>query len=261
MGSAHFSSACADRLSHRNHPRRASAGTHQASRAAKSAAPAAARKKPTGKEATAKRTSSTANPRNAAEEWDCDVVMYPNVTKQADESGEDAAENEWGEPIKAPFFPYVLMVVDHHNNIGLCTDMTRQPGEYADQLGATFLDFLEENGLPAHLYVRNDRAYALLSGIAEKLGIPLTQKKHLPMLEEVLADFYEHTVGKEDDESDEEETASFLKQLADPAYLKALPNPLLRQVANEVRTFDPAMLPEGLLENVAAELQSRGMKG
>ncbi len=205
----------------------------------------------------AKPAASAAKPRNAAAEWDCDMVMYPNVARQEGGSGKDGAENEWGEPVQAPFFPYLLMVVDHQSGMILYTAITRHAGEYARQLGEMFLDFVEEQGIPAHLYVRNDRAHALLSGIAEKLGIPLTLKKRLPILEELLANFYEQTAAQEGGEPGDEDASAFLEQLADPTYLKALPSAILREIVKTVRSLDPAMLPEGLQEGIEAEINRR----
>ena len=223
-----------------------------ASAAARGKPSAAAINQPKGKPSKRRKHNQ------GSEAWVCDVVMYPSAMRQSDDPSPD--DDDTAEPLKAPFFPYMLMLIDSRAGAPLHIAITEHTGAYAEHFGEAILKLMEERGAPTHLYVQNDRAFALVKGIAEQLNIPLTQEESLPVLEEALEDFYEHNIEQPFGDVEGSDTAAFLEQLADPAHLAVLPNDILTQIAGAVGQIHPKALPEGLLANIAAELGKRRLK-
>lgn len=83
-----------------------------------------AKKATTRKKPSASDPSGIVKRRSAGQEWACDVLMYPSATRQEDDPGNDAAEDDTAEPLKAPFFPYLLMVIDHNGGKALHAALT-----------------------------------------------------------------------------------------------------------------------------------------
>ena len=213
--------------------------------------PKAAKARPDGKPAVRGKRATDES------EWACDVVLFPRATRQADDP---ADEGKGEEPLLAPFFPLMMIIVDNASGYVLHMEVMENVKAYAPKFGDAFLAAVEENGLPARLYVPDDRAYALLADITEKLGIPLKKKKTLPKLAENLHHFYKHTVDSGDEDGERDEVLSFLERLNEPAYLAQLPDDALWEIAGIIRTLDPADLPENLRHNISAELRRRGSK-
>ncbi len=219
---------------------------------------ASIRRAPPSKAKTTSGKASLGQRRAAGHPWACDVAMYPTAMRQQDDPAPDGDDSI--EPRKAPYFPYLLMVVDMLREQPLHMTITDQADSYAPQLGEALLSLIEEAGMPVRIEVRNDRTFALIKDIAKQLQIPLQKKKSLPLLAELLQDFYEHMTTQDDEEHPDDGGASFLEQLADPARQAMLPDDVLSEVAQAIRRFHKAELPEGLLDSIAAELRKRGLQ-
>lgn len=101
---------------------------------------------------------------------------------------------------------------------------------------------IEERGLPTLIYVQNDRACAMIKGIADRLNISLAQEETLPVLEDTLGDFYEQNAEQQNGEARDSDITAFLEQLADPVYLAVLSDDILKQIAGAVGQIPPEAL-------------------
>ena len=186
--------------------------------------------------------------------WACDVVIYPNPTRQADDP---ISEESGEEPMLAPFFPTTMIVIDNQTGFVLHIAVTENAEGYTATFGEAFLRVVEEHGAPKQRYVQNDRAFALLTDIAQKLSIPLTLQKPLPVLAEALAGFYAHVANSDDDDFWEIDPDTFVQKMCDPAFLASLPDDVLQHFIATARTMDTSKFPAVMLDAINAELRKR----
>lgn len=91
-----------------------------------------------------------------------------------------------------PRLPLVIALGDRDDGMILGQHIA-QPDESREELLLTMLvNFIEEHGRPAALFVRDDRVGNLLAGICKEIGVPLKFGKGMPVIDEMfesLTDF------------------------------------------------------------------------
>ena len=211
---------------------------------------------PDGKAQPKDRQPSRGRREPTGQEWACDVVMFPRAMRQPQDPNPDGGATE---PRYAPYFPMALTVIEQQTRVILCTVFNDNMETYLPTFTDAILNLLEEQGAPAHLYVRNDRAYALFRELAQKLAIPLTQKKYLPVLTGYWKDLLAHTAQSGEDEA-RRGAFSYLEMLSDPATLASLPDAVFQELVKTVLLETPADLPCKLLSNLNAEQRRRTLR-
>ncbi|HID87642.1 MAG TPA: hypothetical protein EYP55_09750 [Anaerolineae bacterium] len=109
--------------------------------------------------------------------WEMDVFLSP--TPVQDKRGE------------RPYYPYVLMSVDHASGFIFGTDLV-SPETYLAELPERFLALAERlNMLPAEIWVQKEEALELLEPITSRLGIELYLVDWLESLENARSAMWE----------------------------------------------------------------------
>ena len=111
--------------------------------------------------------------------WECGVMMHQEPIAL----GKTDADGNATEPESAPYFPLVLLIVDHENGMVLHLGF-EEPGAGLDGLLDGFAEGISKTSLPSQVLVRDDRTHALLRSVSEQLGIRLTIVAQLPLLDE-----------------------------------------------------------------------------
>lgn len=105
--------------------------------------------------------------------WEMDFFLSP-----------DAVQEKRGE---RPYYPYLLMSVDHGSGLILGTDVL-SPETYRPEFAERFLRLAERlTWLPAEIWVKKEEALDLLEPITSRLGIRLYLVDELEAMEEVRA--------------------------------------------------------------------------
>jgi hypothetical protein len=183
-------------------------------------------------------------------EWACDVFMH--VSPMSDEAGENETIEE---PKNAPFFPYLLLIVDNKTGTVLHIQISDDPEDYTEGFTRTVLEVAQGNGRPSRILVRNERARTLFSKLSVQLGAELVMEKSVPMLEEAEQSFFENFDRNED--LIEEEMSELMETLQDSRVFPEIPDEVLLQL----RQMEQAgALPDAVAENVRRESKRRGFK-
>jgi len=91
--------------------------------------------------------------------WELDFFLSPTPVQE--KKGE------------RPYYPYMLMTVDHGSGFIFGTDLL-SPGTYRAEFPERFLALAERlKGLPAEIWVEKEEAYELLEPITSRLGVRL----------------------------------------------------------------------------------------
>lgn len=105
--------------------------------------------------------------------WEMDFFLSP--TPVQDEKGE------------RPYYPYMIMTVDHGSGFIFGTDLA-SPETYLAEFSERFLALAERlERLPAEVWVKKEEAYDLLEPFTSRLGIDLYLVDYLEALEEAQA--------------------------------------------------------------------------
>jgi hypothetical protein len=183
-------------------------------------------------------------------EWACDIFMH--VTPMSNEAGEgDAVE----EPEHAPFYPYLLLIVDNQTGLVLTVQPSSDPEDYSEAFVGAVLECARNNGRPSRILVSNERAEAFFRNLSAQLGVELTRQKDIPSLKETEEGFLEQF-----DQSEEgrgEDMDRLMEMLRDPQALAALPEVFLLQLSQMI---DMGALPEDIVENIRRECSKRGLE-
>jgi len=183
-------------------------------------------------------------------EWACDVFMHVDPM-----SAEEGADGIVVEPEDAPFYPYLLLIVDNKDGMVLGAQLSEEPEDYTEKFAQAILEVAQKAGKPSRILVHNDRAYALFEKAAAQLGAELAREAHIPYLEEAEQGFLEHFEGDENPLDDEME--QFMEGLRDPELFPGMPDALLMQLQQMERM---GVLPGDAAENVRRESKRRGFK-
>jgi len=183
-------------------------------------------------------------------EWACDVFMH--ISPMSDEKSESGAVEE---PVNAPFYPYLLLIVDNKSGMVLNAQLSENPEDYTEKFAQVVLEVAHNSGKPSRVLVRNERARALFTKLSAQLGAELMLKKHIPHLEEAEQGFLEHFDREEGPIDDEMDQA--MEALRDPDVFAEMPDGVLMQL----RQLEQAgALPDNVAGNVRRECVRRNFK-
>lgn len=183
-------------------------------------------------------------------EWACDVFMHVNPVSDENDDGEPTTE-----PKNAPFFPYLLLIVDNRSGMVVTVQMSDAPEDYAENFTRAALYVALENGKPTRILVCNARTHALFSKVAARMDARLVMKEEIPLLEEAKQGFLEHFADGEGEQGDE--MGQMMDALRDPKMLFDMPDEMLAQLA---QIAEMGALPDDIAGNVRRECNRRGMK-
>ncbi len=133
--------------------------------------------------------------------WLCDIVMQLDPMSDEETDADGFVLN----PTSAPFFPYLLLVMDHEDESILYSELAHDMEEAATLFLSSIAEIMFELGLPKEIVVQNRRAENFLYHFAAKLGIKITRVEQIPLMNEVLLNLQESLRLEENptEESDE----------------------------------------------------------
>lgn len=169
--------------------------------------------------------------------WECGT-MYSTVPVQLDD-----------DDLEAPFFPMLLVSVKHANGRRLDPPVLSETGD-PEELVAEFADCLQQIGCPKTILTGDDRCFALLSDLCEKIGVELDNTTSPRYLHEAMEDL----LAEEEDELDSGNDPEKLKELCET--LMSLPDEALRQMPSYLKRdlkslSEAGMLPEELTKRLS----------
>jgi hypothetical protein len=161
--------------------------------------------------------------------WSCEVILIPKPV--SDETAEGGGVVSM--PEAAPVFPFTLLVVDMDAEMIITTDIIADYDNDCDRLLSYFAESMETEGVPREFVVRDRRTKTLLSRFSEQIGVKLTFREDIPILDSIEEDMFESFGGGKPPHNDETEDINglfdFLMQLSDKE-LVTLPRELQLQV-------------------------------
>ncbi len=181
--------------------------------------------------------------RERAGVWACDVFLLPEP------AGCDGEDPEEGENARAPYFPWVQLVLDIDSGMILDTMLCAEGEDYAEQFPNKLLELMGSHGRPRRMLVETERTAALYRDLAKRVGFPLELVDGCPDMDDALEDFFEHFAPGEGDEGEEEDglvlPAGLAGLLAD-LFLSAgdfseLPSEMLLVLNNLAGVMGPAL--------------------
>lgn len=178
--------------------------------------------------------------------WSLSILMHIRAASDAAEPG-DYVEY----PEDAPYFPYLLMIVDEDTGMLLDMELFRDFSE-ADQLCEAFVNYVQEAGRPVQLLVMDDRTQAFFRYIAPQLGVELARRDELPALEAARQGMAESFAPSQQGGSEQD----LLEMLSDPEVYPDIPDDLLRMLRDGARN---GALPPDIADMVERECRRRGM--
>ena len=149
--------------------------------------------------------------------WACEVVMSA-----------EAMADEWDgdEPVDAPCYPYVAIVIDVESGIGLSADCSSTLEECAMALGRKLVELAGENGIPKSVYVLSSRTREMIAPLCRRMGAKLSVRKRVPLLEDTIE--YIMQSDEEDEEEEEIDEETLLRALEDSEAMARIPDSMLR---------------------------------
>lgn len=189
-----------------------------------------------------------AKSRKRGSEWACDIFMH--VSPISD--GASDSENP-DEPVNAPFFPYLLLIVDNQAGMVINVQLAQNPEDYSEQFIQAVLDIMLNHGKPTRILVCNERTYAFFDNMAARIGVKLVMKKSIPLLEDAKQGFYKHFADEED--MPEDGMDQLMEILRDPTALSDMPDEMLAQL---VLGIDMGVFPDDIVEIIKREFKRRG---
>jgi len=181
-------------------------------------------------------------------EWACDIFMH--IDPMTDETTEIDEE-----PVHAPFYPYLLIIVDNETGRVLNIQLSDDPEDYTEIFTQAVLTSAQSSGNPSRILVCNKRTHAFFSKLSTQLNVTLTTRERLPFIEEAEQELIDHMMPDGEDETDE--SAQLLDMLRDPQALAEMPDSLLLQLRDLVCMKE---FPKDIVENVRRECTRRGLQ-
>ena len=109
--------------------------------------------------------------------WEIDYFFYPSAVKEKNER---------------PFYPYIILWVDHRSGYILHHHLANDKQELA-KIPELFLHFIEYfNSIPKTIITKHEMTYQLLEPVAKSLNINLIKKEKLKGIEEAQIAFFEN---------------------------------------------------------------------
>lgn len=156
----------------------------------------------------------------------------------------------------APFFPYLMLILDEDTEMIVGSGIEHSPGEYAIDFIKTLSDAVEENGQPRVIHVMDERTEQYLGDLAAKAGWRLVRQEENELLMEVTEEFADHFA--DDDLGISEEQLEIIDAfLRDPEGLRLLPDEMLGSM---LELLDAGVLPDDAEEILVSEIMRRGMR-
>ena len=160
--------------------------------------------------------------------WECGT-MYSSLPVQLDDDEQEA-----------PYFPMLLVSVKHANGQRLDPPIQSETGD-PEELVAEFAACLREVGCPKTILTGDDRCFALLSDLCEKIGVTLDNDASPRYLREAMEDLLE----EEEDDFDSDNDPEKLKELC--GMLMCLPDDALRQMPSYLKRDIKRLAEAGML--------------
>lgn len=181
--------------------------------------------------------------------WDCSIFLHIKPASDEVEQGADIDELE-----EAPYFPYLLMIVDDGSGMVLDMEIFRSFDDL-DALCQAVVRFVLDAGRPTQILVVDDRTQAFFRNFASQLGVKLVRRRELPALDEAKQGLAEHFASS-DGVAPARDVEATLELLSDPAIYSDLPDEVLTMLRRGVQA---GALPEDIARMVERECSRRGL--
>ena len=159
--------------------------------------------------------------------WECGT-MYSSLPVQLDD-----------DELEAPFFPMLLVSVKHANGRRLDPPILSETGE-PEELIREFADCLRQIGCPKTILTGDDRCFALLSDLCEKIGVELDNAASPRYLYEAMEDL----LSEEEEEYESYNDPEKRKELCE--MLMSLPDEAFRQMPPSLKRDLRHLSEEGM---------------
>jgi len=180
-------------------------------------------------------------------EWACDIFLHVEpMTNEETEADE--------EPESAPFYAFLLIILDPKTGMILSLQKADDPEDYTEIFTRAALACAQSQGKPSRVLVCNERTRAFFGKISAQLRAELVYKKRIPCLEEALDEFLAQFTC--DEEGSDEDVEQLLEALRDPRALADMPESILIQLRQLIKINE---MPEDIAENVMRECKRRGL--
>ena len=103
---------------------------------------------------------------------------------------EDAQMNEYGEAIKAPYFPEMMAVFDEASGELLFMETSTSDRDIYGNIAKCLMNTIIDMGCPMTVRVRNDATEAMFKGLCSKLHIKLDRRESIPELDDFRCDIH-----------------------------------------------------------------------
>lgn len=183
--------------------------------------------------------------------WDCAIFMFPNPAMEGDA---DSAMLDPGEG-NGPFFPLMLLVVDHKTGLVRHQELSGQgtPEAEARMLIESLARYMQESERPQTILTCDARSHAMLSAFAEQIKVRLSLKAELPMLRDTKDSLMEYFDEESPEADGENEIAALSGMLDDLLSAPAgeVPDEMLGQLAKILQVD----LPQDILNKIQRVLR------
>ena len=172
--------------------------------------------------------------------WECGLVRYPKPVQLDTE--------------EVPVFPIMIFAVESATDYLLPVSPAEHYEENPEELLNLFMEvLLQENIRPIEIKAQDERTYAFVKSLCDRLKIKLSVDRDLPMLENALNEFWWRFV-EEEDAPNLENSLNMLDSFLDMAEEQAdcLPEELLKQLSI---MLEEGALPDKLNKKVAKIFQ------
>lgn len=180
-------------------------------------------------------------------EWACDVIMHTSAVI-------DQRDSDTTFPTNAPYFPYILLIVDNISGLVLDVTLGDNTGDYSDQFGKAAIDLAMRNGRPLRILVPNDRAHALFADLAKQFDANLLKRKQIAQLKDAEESLWEQFSLNADER--ESKVNELMEMLADPQSCDTIPDETLLEI---LRVADNHALPEHIKNTLSEVRRRRGL--
>lgn len=171
--------------------------------------------------------------------WECGLVRYPKPVQLDTE--------------EVPVFPIMIFAVESATDYLLPVSPAEHYEEKPENLLNLFMEaLLQENIRPIEIKAQNERTYAFVKSMCDRLKIKLSIDEDLPMLENAQSEFWLRF--GEDDAPNLEDSLDILDSLLDMAeeQIDCLPRELLEQLSIVMEEGD---LPDALNKKITKIFQ------
>lgn len=160
------------------------------------------------------------------------------------------------EPVQedgAPFFPFVMLIVDDENEVILGAYLSSNPCDYTEEFTKYFTSAIIQTGKPRYIYVSNNRTEAFLSDLSTQLGIKLRHEEYNELIDAIINEFF----NKASDNNDPSELMNELFDVfEDPDEVEELRDEDLKLFSS---FLGQEIFPPHIEEIIIKEMKRRGI--